>query len=402
MVDARQPAEKIGRLFDTIIPSTVGGRVRRPEKSPRATLRAAVVLPLATLATLTLGVQATAAVPKNTPHFASPSGVASLVTAVIVVNHASSTLTLFGDEGGGSAGQVAGVVSHKLLGITGPTTIATESVAGHHLAFVAATGGKVSELQVALPAGKLKVTRARVLEPTGCAATGGAYLAFDRSHDLVEVCADGVVTAWGAIHGNVVARFAASTTKVTNATGIAAIGNDVAITNAATPAAGSAPDGVTLLSLSTRTRVGAVTNATSSAFDFATPDAIASDGKRFWVVNSGGDTLDALSGSLAFLGSSGANLSDPGAVVAQGGYAWVSSQSWEGGPSTVTQFRLVGGEIQSEWTMSNTNTHDRFDNPVGLALSGPTSWGSLWVANVSDGVVDQMDASSGGLVATFS
>lgn len=376
--------------------------MRRPVKSPRATWRSVLVLPLVALTTLALGLQATAAVPKKTHLFASPSAVASLLTAVIVVNHASSTLTVFGDQGGGVAGQLADVVSHKVLGITGPVAIATESDAGHRLVFVAATGGKVSELQFAVPAGKLKVTRARVLVPTGCAATGSAYLAFDRSHDLVEVCADGVVTAWGAIHGNVVVRLAASTTKLTNATGIAAIGNEVAITNAATAAAGSAPDGVTLLSLSTRTRVGAVTNATSSAFGFATPDAIASDGKRFWVVNSGGNTLDALSGSLAFLGSSGANLSDPGAVVAQGGYAWVSSQSWKGGPSTVTQFRLVGGEIQSEWTMSNSSTHYGFDNPVGLALSGSTSWGSLWVANVSDGVVDQMDASSGGLVATFS
>jgi len=108
--------------------------------------------------------------------------------------------------------------------------------------------------------------------------------------------------------------------------------------------------------------------------------------------------VDELSGSaLRFISSSSTNLSDPGAIIATSSYVWVSSSSWPGQSSMVTQFQVVDHQLQSPWMMCNSNGPYQFDNPSGFALHG----GSLWVANAANDLVDQMNATSGALDATF-
>jgi hypothetical protein len=113
-------------------------------------------------------------------------------------------------------------------------------------------------------------------------------------------------------------------------------------------------------------------------------------------VNAGANTLDELSGSsLSFLGSSATNLSHPDAVLAKSGDVWVGSDG-TAGKSLVTQFKVVRGAIESPWMKSDSSGAYDFDNPVGFAVFGS----SLWVANASDNLLDEMVASSGELVGT--
>jgi hypothetical protein len=220
----------------------------------------------------------------------------------------------------------------------------------------------------------------------------------DSHARLIEACTDGAITEWRSASGMFVASVAASVTKVTNVTGLAVLGSSIYLANAATAAVHSAPDGVTEVGIDTGKRLLAVTNATSASYGFSGPSGIASDGTHLWEINAKGDTVDELAaGTLHFLGSSGTNLTAPGTLLATHSYVWVSSSSVNGSSSMVTQFDVVSGAVQSPWMMCNSNGPYQFGNPTGFALDGT----SLWVANSTDNLVDQMNASSGALVATY-
>ena len=47
--------------------------------------------------------------------------------------------------------------------------------------------------------------------------------------------------------------------------------------------------------------------------------------------------------------------------------------------------------------MCNSNGPYQFDNPSGFTMHGAM----LWVANAADNLIDQMNASTGALVATY-
>jgi hypothetical protein len=63
----------------------------------------------------------------------------------------------------------------------------------------------------------------------------------------------------------------------------------------------------------------------------------------------------------------------------------------------VTQFTVVDHALTSPWMMCNSNGPYSFGDPSGFTESGT----SLWVANASDSLVDQMNASSGALINTY-
>jgi hypothetical protein len=326
--------------------------------------------------------------------FSTPSGIASIGPWIVVANHATGTLTVLV----AANGSLAGYVARGVVGVGAPSSIVAEALAGRRTLFVAGVGGRVAELTITPNGSAIAAHRVRILRPSGCGARATGLLAFDRHGHLLEACSGGVVTEWTSGTALLVRSISSAVTGVTDATGIASIGSDVAVTNAATTARNSAPDGVTLLSLVNGSRLRSVTNATNSAYGFSSPDAISSDGTNLWVVNTKGNTVDELAGStLGFIGTSSTNLSDPGAVLATKSFVWVSSASWTGGSSMVTQFQVVDHSLSSPWMMCNTNGPYQFDNPSGFALHGAM----LWVSNTSDNLVDEMNASTGALIATF-
>jgi hypothetical protein len=358
---------------------------------PAVASAAAAVALLA--ATLVLPAAAGAARASSSPHFATPSSIASIGPWIAVANRAASTLTVLAANGGTDVR----TVSHALLGVSAPTAIVAEPVAGRRTAFVAGTGGAVATLTFSAAGRTVGVRRLRVLRPTGCTAPATALLAIDARGHLIEACSTGAVFEWSAATGALLRTIPASSSKLGDVTGVAVLGGEAYLSNAATghPAA---PDGVTALSLVTGARLRLVTNATSAAYAFSSPAGIASDGAHLWVTNATGNTIDELAaGSLAFLGTTSTNLYDPGAVVADRSFVWVSSQSWLGASSMVTQFNVVNHAVQSPWMMCNSNGPYQFDNPSGFAMHG----GMLWVANASNNLIDQMDATTGALVGTY-
>jgi len=332
--------------------------------------------------------------PSTTSHFATPSGIASIGPWIVVANHATSTLTILAANGG----TPLRYVSHTLLGISGPTAIVAEPVSGRRIAFVGGRGGAVTELALAPKGASVSVTRLRVLRPAGCASRATTTLAIDAGR-LVEACSNGVVTVWQATTGALVRAISAKATRLTDVTGIAILRGDAYLTNAATAAPRSAPDSVTAVSVVTGQRLRSVTNATSVAYAFSSPSAIASDGTHLWEANAKGNTVDELAaGSLAFLASSGTNLTAPAVVLATPSFTWVSSASVNGSSSMVTQFYVANNAIMSPWMMCNSNGPYEFGDPSGFTMHG----GMLWVANAANNLVDQMNGTTGALVATYS
>jgi hypothetical protein len=362
-------------------------------RSSRPALASAGVAALLA-ASLAAAGPAAAARPSVTSHFATPSSIASIGPWIAVANRATSTLTVLAANGGA----YVRTVGRPLLAVSSPTAIVAEPIRGRRTAFVAGTGGSVSELTFTAKGATVAVDRIRVLRPVGCAPSAKALLAIDARGHLVEACSNGVVVEWQASTGAAIRTIPAATTRLTDATGLAIIGAEAYLTNATSTAPGAAPDGVTELSLPTGARLRQVTNATSAAYGFAAPGGIATDGTHLWETNAAANTVDELAGgSLAFLGTTSTNLSDPGALVANPSFVWVSSQSWLGASSMVTQFNVVNHSVQSPWMMCNSNGPYQFDNPSGFAMHG----GMLWVANASNDLIDQMDATTGALVGTY-
>jgi hypothetical protein len=356
--------------------------------------RALAVAALATMLAIP-GVAAASSRPAAASLFDAPSGIASIGGWIVVTNHGSGTLTVLSARNGARVASVGRAV----VGVGAPTAIVAATVSGVRTAFVAGGGGRVAELQLRTSGAALEVTRVRILRPPGCGTKATGFLALDRDGHLVEACTDGVVTEWHTSTGALVRAIAASQSKVTKAAGIAIIGANAAVTNVASSGwSGSTADGVTLLSLSSGRRLKTVTNADNANYGFSTPGEISSDGTNLWVINTKASTVDELNGTtLAFLGSSGTNLSAPGVVLATRSFTWVSSSTWAGSSSMVTQFQAADHEVSSPWMMCNSNGPYKFDNPSGFTLSGER----LWVSNESDNLVDEMDASSGTLVGTY-
>jgi hypothetical protein len=326
--------------------------------------------------------------------FSHPSSIAAIGPWIVVADHATNALTVLW----AADGAVAGRVDPARLGVAAPTSVVAHLEGARREAFVAGSGGRVAVLALAARGRSLVTTRLRMLDPTGCARTRGALLALDARGHLVEACADGVLTEWAAASGALERVIPAATTHVTDATGLAVLGADAVVVNASTTGWGSAADGVTQLSLSTGARLRTVTDATDAAYAFSGPAGITTDGTNYWEINAKGNTVDELSGAtLRFLAASGTNLSDPGAVIATPTFTWVSSSSWPGQSSMVTQFVVAGHALQSPWMMCNSNDRYDFNDPSGFALRGST----LWVANATNSVVDEMNASTGALVATY-
>jgi hypothetical protein len=334
---------------------------------------------------------ADAARPATTARFASPSAIASIGPWIVVANHSTSTLTVLTAAGGGF---VRGV-SHAVLGISAPSALVTVTVRGRRLAFVGGAGGRVAELAFAAEGAWVVVQRVAVLRPMGCAPRSSTLLATDGHGHVVAVCSTGVLSVWTAATGSLDRTVPASSTQLTGAAGLAVLGTTAYATN---DAAGAAPDGVAAISLTTGRLLRSVTNATSSAFAFATPLGISSDGTHLWVANEKGNTIDELAASsLALLSSSSTNLTEPAAVLATTRFTWVSSASVNGSSSMVTQFSVVANSIASPWMMCNSNGPYQFGDPSGFTMHG----GMLWVANASSNLIDQMDATSGALVGTY-
>jgi hypothetical protein len=364
---------------------------------PGATRRLAFrrLAPLLVLSSIALGVPAAtaAAVPARLHvTFATPSSIAAVGKWIVVTNKATSTLSVLS----AATGSLEAMVSHHDLGVSAPNSAVASTTSGRSLVLVAGIGGSVAELNVATSAAsRPAVTRLRILKPTGCAKTATAYLTVDAHGHVLEACSTGVVSEWAVRMGGLVRRFPAVKTRVTNATGLTVLGASVFVTNAATAAAGSARDSVTQLSLVTGQRVRTVTNMTNSGYGFDAPRGIASDGINVWEINAKGNTVDQLAGSnLAFLSGTATNLSDPGVVLATTAAVFVSSS---GEYSMVTQFTGTGGTLSSPWMMCNSNGPYKFAAPSGFAISGT----SLWVTNAANGMVDQMSASTGALIATY-
>lgn len=362
----------------------------------RSTRRLSVrrALEVAVLATVLAipGVAAASGGPAAGSLFDVPSGIAAIGPWIVVTNHGSGTLTVLSARDGA----LVAMVPKGRVGVGTPTGIVATTVSGVRTAFVAGAGARVAELQLRSSGATLGVTRVRFLDPSGCGARSAGFLALEGRAGLVEACTDGVVTEWQTSSGALVRRITAATSGVTRAAGIALIGSNAAVTNVAT--SGATADGVTLLSLSTGRRLKTVTNADDASYGFSAPGEISSDGTNLWVINTKASTVDELDGStLAFLGSSGTNLSAPGVVLATRLFTWVSSSTSAGSSSMVTQFQAVDHEVSSPWMMCNSNGPYQFDNPSGFTLSGQR----LWVSNESDNLVDEMDASSGALVATY-
>jgi hypothetical protein len=344
-------------------------------------------------ASLAVAAPAGATRPATTSHFSTPSGIASIGPWIAVANHETSTLTILAASGG----SVVRTVSHSLLGIAAPTAIVAEPVSGRRTAFVAGVGGHVAELTFTAKGASVDVARTRILRPTGCAARSMAALTLDARGHLIEACSNGEVTEWLAKTGDVVRAIAPGSTHLTDATGIAILGANAYLTNAASKAPGTV-DSVTELSLASGARLRVVTNTTSASYAFSFPSAIASDGKDLWEANQAGNTVDELAGaSLKLLGTSGTNLTAPAVVLATPKYVWVSSASVNGSSSMVTQFYVVNGQIESPWMMCNSNGPYQFGNPSGFTMHG----GMLWVANASDNLIDQMNGLSGALAGTY-
>lgn len=323
--------------------------------------------------------------------FTSPSSITSVGPWMVVANRVPSSLTVLAASSGTLLRRVAGTA----VGVGTPTSLASATAGGRRLALVAGTGGRVAELALEARGASVAVTPIHLLRPVGCGA-GAAYLAVARA-DVVDACADGVVSVWAIASGALVRSIRATVTGVTHATGVAVLGSTIDVTNAAT-GAGSAPDGVAQLSVATGARLRTVTDAQDAAYGFASPAGIASDGTDVWEINASGNTVDELSGStLRFIASSSTNLYDPGVVAATPTTVWVSSSTWQGSSSMVTQFKVVNRALQSPWMMCNSNGPYQFADPTGFALHGST----LWVANATNGVVDEMSASTGALIATY-
>jgi hypothetical protein len=326
--------------------------------------------------------------------FASPDAIAAVGPWVVVADHASASLTILA----ASNGALVGRVGHSGLAVGAPTSLLATIASGHRVVLVAGARGAVAELALVPRGPSVTVTRVRVLRPIGCGG-GAAHLAAYGARGLVEACADGVVSVWRLATGTLVRTIATATTGVTDATGITVLGSTAVVTNAAGSGGwGSAADGVTQLSLLTGARLRTVTNAQDAAYKFSAPSGIASDGTNLWEINASGNTVDELSGAtLRFMASSSTNVSDPAVVAASPTTVWVSSSSSSWSSSMVTQFQVVNGALQSQWMMCNSNGPYQFADPSGFALAGST----LWVANATNDLVDEMNASSGALVATY-
>jgi hypothetical protein len=348
-------------------------------------------------ATLLVGSLALAAAPADaarratTARFDAPSAIASIGPWIVVSNRSTSTLVVLSAAGGTF---IRGV-SRALLGITAPSSLVTVTVRGRRLAFVGGTGGTVAELALAAEGAWVVVQHVAVLRATGCSPRSSTLLATDGRGHVVEACSTGVLSVWTAATGRLVRTIPRSSTGLSDAAGLAVLGTTAFVTN---DASGAAADGVAAISLATGKLRRTVTNATDSAFAFATPMGISSDGTNLWVANEKGNTIDELAGtSLALLGSSSTNLTAPAAVLATPRFTWVSSASVNGSSSMVTQFDVVENSIASPWMMCNSNGPYQFGDPSGFTVHGAM----LWVANASDNLVDQMDATTGALVATY-
>jgi hypothetical protein len=343
---------------------------------------------------LSIPTAAGAARAPSTALFSSPSGIAAVGSFIVVADHGSSSLTILAASDGALVGRVA----PALLDVPKPTSIVAEVVGTRRIAFVAGTGGAVAELALSAKGAVVAVARLGVLRPKGCARSAAAYLATDAHGHVVEACATGEVVEWSAATGHEARAIAPSTTRLTDAAGLAVLGTTAYVTNDATAAAHHQPDGVTALSLATGRRLRAVTNATNAAYGFSQPAGISSDGTHLWVANRAANTVDELArGSMAFLAGSGTNLTAPATVLATPKFTWVSSASVNGSSSMVTQFYVVDKAIASPWMMCNSNGPYQFGDPSGFTMSGT----DLWVANAANNLVDQMNGSTGALVNTY-
>jgi hypothetical protein len=357
-------------------------------------------LPSVLAATLLVGTMAVAAVAPagaTTPppaRFSTPSSIASIGSWIAVTNRATSTLTLLAV----STGAYVRTVSHTTLGVATPTSIAATTIGGKWYAFVGAKGGRVSELAIAADGTTASVTRVDLVRAHGCGSGGSTMLALDTHGHLLAACTNGTISVWSAATLHLVRTITPSTSKLTDVGGIAVQGAAAYLTNDATKARGAAPDGITELSITTGHRLRSVTNATNAAYAFSTPVGISSEGTNLWVANEAGNTVDELAaGSLAFLGSSGTNLTAPAVVLATPTKTWVSSASVDGSSSMVTQFVVVNHEVESTWMMCNSNDYYHFDDPSGFAIHA----GMLWVSNSVNSLIDQMNETTGALVRTY-
>ena len=310
-----------------------------------------------------------------------------------IANRTSSSLTAVS----ALTGALLQSVSPHDLGVGRPDA---EVFVGSHL-FVASVGGPIAELTL----GGHHVRTVRSL-PCGPLAT--TMLASSGLTRLIELCSNGFVNVLDVATGHLLRTISSAVSGLSTATSLVVVGRYLFVTNVT---ANDGTDGVTQLDWTTGHLVTVLTNASNVLFGFTKPMGIASDGTNLWVANMSAEGLSSQTVTeislrgLHYLQSvgSGYDFYQPTTVIStrlspsKPAVVYVvnyDNATW----SMVTKFTESGSSTPSfGWTMCNSNDHYKFDNPTGMVLYH----GQLWVVNSGNNLLDEMDATSGSLTATF-
>jgi hypothetical protein len=285
-------------------------------------------------------------------------------------------------------GAYIATIGPKTLGVGRPDSMV---VSATHL-FVASTGGAVAELTTS-------AKHVRTIKTPNCALSNTTLAT--SSAGLIELCSNGTINLINLSTGKVTKSLKSSTTKLTDATSMLVVKSDLFVTNVAS---GTAPDEVVEFALGTFASLKSLTNLAQPSLALSSPMGIGFDGTDLWVTNSGNDTITEINrATLSFvsiINGSGTsyNLWMPQQVLTRtvAGVANVYVANVDGQYSSmVTRFTAPKETEQDfDWTMCNTNDHYQFWDPSAMVLTGNT----LWVVSRTNGVLDQMDATSGALM----
>ncbi len=223
---------------------------------------------------------------------------------------------------------------------------------------------------------------------------------------LVELCSNGTLNLFNYNSLKLLKSVTAATTKLANATALVVVKSDIFVTYDATL---TSPDEVVEYSLPSFAKVATLNNKLQPKLALSMPMGIGFDGTELWVTNSSNDTLTEISrATLKFVAVISAdhsyNLWGPHDVLTMpsspGTPATIYVTNVDGPTSSmVTRFTSTAPTTQQfGWTMCNTNYAFTFDDPSGIARYQNI----LWVVNRSNGVLDEMDATTGVLTNTFS
>ena len=340
-----------------------------------------------------------------------------------------SATSLFSLDANAAAPPTLGLNSPSAMAISGSTMWIAEQGSNSLMSLNAATGAYISTigpsvLRIASPdaviahgphvyvsgvGGQLGFSggngvEVRAKTSRSCAKASTKLAA--SSAGLIEICSNGTINLFNYNSLKLLKSVTASTTKLTNASAVVVVKTDIFVTYDATV---TTPDEVVEYSLPSFTKVATLSNQSQPKLAFSTPMGIGFDGTDLWVTNSLNDTLTEISrATLKFVAVISAdhsyNLWGPHVVltVPAKGLAPATiyvTNVYGTESSMVTRFTSSSSTIQHfDWTMCNTNDAYVFYNPSGIARYNNI----LWVVNRTNGVLDEMDATSGVLIHAFS